>query len=345
MKIGLLSYPMLFQQVGGLPLQVRYTADALRDAGHDARLFDWRSDAFADFDVIHVFAVVNGNHRLVDFAKGAGCAVVLSTVLHPPWSRRQGQVADVLDRVVGRLTRWQVSTSFRQIQVGLQGADAIVALGNGERTMLVEGYGADGGKIRVVPNGIEDTFFSADGSAFRQEMGLPDKYALIVGEVGPYKNQLSAAQALRGVMPLVLVGPCPERNRPYLDQVMEASSGEAVYAGTMSNQDPMFASAYGGASVFVLPSQTEVQPISALEALAAGTPVVLTRNNSFNIDLPPYCYAEVDPRDIDAIRSSAIRLSNEKSARSEDCRGAVAHLKWHEVARQLVGIYEEVTAA
>lgn len=335
---------MLLQQVGGLPLQVTYTAEALNRLGHDAHLFDWRSDRLLDFDVIHVFSVINGNHRLVDFAKALGCAVVLSTVLHPPWTRRQGQVADFIDRLVGRVTSWQVTTSFGQIRLGLDRADAVVALGAREREMLVKGYQSSSDKIYVVPNGIDEGFFSASGEEFRAEQALDGDYALMVGDIGPYKNQLAAIKALRGSMPLVMFGSCPVRNKPYLDDVIRAGDGAAIYAGILENKASLFASAYAGASVFMLPSRTEVQPISALESLAAGTPVVLTRNNSLDLDLSSDCCREVDPDDVEGIRRAAIELGRRKMEVSRQCKDAVTHLKWSAVAESLSKIYEVAVA-
>src|SRR5450830_1265462 len=62
MRVGILSYPMLFQRDGGLQIQVRETIAALNRLPQlparplDVQLVDANHQRLADFDVLHVFS-------------------------------------------------------------------------------------------------------------------------------------------------------------------------------------------------------------------------------------------------------------------------------------------------
>src|SRR5258708_6979067 len=140
MRITLCSYPMLSQRLGSLQVQVLETLEALQRAGVEASLFDWRREKLTDFDLVHVFAAINGMHRVVEAANDANVPVVLSSVLHPPFTAWDRRMASLGDSIVGRLTGWSHHASFRELQSCLAGVRHIVALGAVERDMLLRGY-------------------------------------------------------------------------------------------------------------------------------------------------------------------------------------------------------------
>jgi hypothetical protein len=81
MRVGILSYPMLFQRDGRLQVQVREAIEALNRialgparAPIEAELVDPFRSRLDDYDVVHVFAAVNGNHRRSARAKNRRCA-------------------------------------------------------------------------------------------------------------------------------------------------------------------------------------------------------------------------------------------------------------------------------
>lgn len=341
MRVALLYYPMLFQRTGGLQVQVLETTRALQAAGVDAVLFDYSTHRLADFDIAHVFAAINGNYRIVEQARNAGLPVVLSTVLHPPWSSVQNHLSGLISGAAARLSGWSLTTTHQHIHTCLSGANAVVALGQLERDMLRDGYGVADQKIHIVPNGIKQAFFEADERVFRERFGIDGAYALNVASVSPYKNQMAALQALKNKIPLVVFGPCAPEYQDYLRAMQDFGGKWFHYLGVVDNDDPALPSAYAGASLFALPSQTEVQPISALEALAADCPVIISQNHSLDVLADQSVLSEVAPNEPTDITAAAEKILGSPKPHGF-YRDQVRSLSWDHCAQKLTQIYEGI---
>ena len=340
MRVAALSYPMLTQQLGGLEIQIRETLAALNATGCDTRLIDPLNEKLADFDLIHVFAAGSGNFRIVQFAQMVSRPVVMSPLLRDHWTRSLAQRARLIDRWMGRLTRWQVSTEYRDLLKGLTGSARLVALGRRERQSIVEAFDIPAERVEVVPNGIPQRFFEADPEAFVARYGMQPGFVLCVASIDSHKNQLGLAGALAGRgRPLVLIGDCSESNRAYLDQVLAVPGTR--HLGRLEYDDPMLASAYAAAGVFALVSQSEVMPLTALESLAAGTPVVMTRHHGMDTAGLSHVIREVDPTSA-AQTIEAIEFQLQHGADAAQCSQSVRHLTWDAVASQLISIYSDV---
>lgn len=341
MRVAIFSYPMLFQRQGGLQIQVLETLDALRRLDIDAELFDWRSSNLSEYDLIHIFSALNGNHRVVESAVDAGVPVVLSSVLHSP-TRVGGLIANICERAVGRVTNWQFQTTYRQIRTALDRAGKIIALGTQEAKAMVTGYGVDPKKIVAIPNGIAARFFAADPAMFRARYNDIGPFVLVVASISPYKNQLGVIESLKGSgLAVVLVGSCLNEHASYLEECLKCQDPVVHYIGSLPNDDPLLASAYAAAEVFVLASDGEVMPLVALEALAAGTPVVLTKYHGCDLHSTRDILAEVDPKKRSEIRDAVMELRGRRA----NPKALVQDLTWDSVAKQIFQVYLECRSA
>lgn len=338
MKVAVLSYPMLFQTRGGLSMKIQRTVEALNGLGVEARLIDPVRERLRDFDLVHVFAAYNGNHRIVEQAKADGRPVVISTILNPPYTRAQGRTARMLSKVVGRLTRWEVTTTHHQVETALGQADHLVVLGGIERSMLVDGYNARDDRITVVPNGIGDEFFVADGDLFRRTFGISRPFVLHTGLIGEVKNQLGLVTALaRDDVDVILIGYAGAPQRDYLARCLEVGGARVRHLGEVPHGE-LIASACAAASVIAIPSRHEGMPNSILEGLAADRPVVLTNNHAMDFRLPPEVAVEVGPDDHAGIRASVLRFLAEPPLDGR-ARAVVRGMSWEAVAKRLIAIY------
>lgn len=345
MRVGILSYPMLFQREGGLQVQVRETIAALNqlDATMSAELVDPSRQKLAEFDLIHVFSAHNGNFRVVESAVDLGVPVVLSPLVSPSWDRSTGLRARVADRLAGRISSYNLQTSYAQTKRALQLADLVIALGEAEREAIVNGFLTERAKIRVFPNGISRQFFTARAELFRQRTGIIGPFALTVGSVSPYKNQLGLAQALEGAeLPLVLIGPVSRDEHEYLQEILK--SPWVRWLGALDHEDPLLASAFAAASVVALPSQGEVFPLSVLEALAAGTPVVMTEESALQLDGSGTMLRKVAWDDRAGQREAILSLAR-KPPRRASVQAMVEQFTWQRVAAQVAACYRELVPA
>jgi glycosyltransferase involved in cell wall biosynthesis len=333
---------MLFQRLGGLQVQVVETMNALSAAGHDVCYFNSFEDRLEDFDIIHVFSVINGNHRIVEAAVAANKPVIASTVLHPPFTSKDRWWCELAGKAISRLVGWSVTTSFHQIGAALDGASHVVALGPDERSMIIDGYGLAADKISVIPNGVADRFFDSTPALFEEKFEPQRSRVVCIASVDERKNQATAAAALRDLdTDFYMFGPCEQQAGGYLDRVVAAGGGNVQYCGSLAYDAPLLPSAYAAADVMVLPSLSEVMPISVLEALAAGTPVVMTKNHSLGLAPAPGILEMVDPRDVNALRAACEKVLAAPPER-EQVRALVRDYSWSTVAQDLCAIYESL---
>ncbi|EKV32773.1 glycosyltransferase [Caenispirillum salinarum AK4] len=338
---------MLFQRTGGLQVQVRETLAALRALGADAGFMNPWTQALTDFDVIHLFGAINGNERVVQACNDAGVPVVLSSVLGPPFTRTDARRARTAAALAGRLTGWASTTSYRQIMTALHGADRVVALGRRERDMLADGYDVPAERLRVIPNGVPERFFQAAPDLFRRVHGADRRFLITAASISPYKGQLRVVRALAGLDPdidYVMFGRVAREDRGYLEQCLQEGRGRVRYLGELPYDDPMLPSAYAAADLLVLPSQSEVMPLCVLEAMACGTPAVMTAHHGMDVAPHPGRLAEVEPTDSDALRRAVAGLVNEHEP-GRVISAAVAGYSWTAVARQVLDVYREVAVA
>lgn len=348
MRIGILSYPMLFQREGSLQIQIRETIRALNrlesvdGEAFSVELVDPCRGRLDAYDLIHVFAAVHGNHRIVEAASELGVPVILSPLISPGWNRSSGTRARVADRLLGNLTAWNVETSYAQTRRALQLATLIVALGEAEKRAIGEAFLVSPARVRVFPNGISPQFFSADGALFCARTGIAGPFVLMVGAVAPHKDQLGMAHALSEMaLPFVLVGEAQERDQDYLAQVRQVRGVTCM--GKLRHDDRLLASAFAAAAVFALPGQTEVQPMPALEALAAGTPVVNSSGSDLTIPDSGFALKTVTPGDTTGIKRAVMGFI-EKPPKRAAVRSLVSDLTWDRIAQRIARCYAEVLA-
>lgn len=341
-RIALIGYPMVFQRPGGLANKIRSTTQALIDAGVNAQLFDSNNDKLTDFNVVHVFGTGSGNHRIVQAANDVGVPVVLSPVYSLPYGTWESYRDRLVHMACAKVSRYSLNTTWGHTLAALEGSHRIIVLGDAEAEALSHGFKINKCKVRIVANGISDSFFDAKEDAFRAQWHGDRPILLMSGAISPAKNQLNAVLAVRELdVDLVLFGPLANSQRDYLDSCLEEGRGRVHYLGSRDLSDPFYIAAFAAASVTVLPSRTEVTPNVVLESLAAGTPVVCTERTAWRDAFPRWCFRSVNPESVDEIRANVRELRELLPCRKE-CRDVVRHMRWSNVAARLMEIYEEV---
>jgi glycosyltransferase involved in cell wall biosynthesis len=167
----------------------------------------------------------------------------------------------------------------------LEGASAVVATSEQEMEELTAG-GLSRAKVVTRRNGVEAPESWPERGVFRKKLGIPAeaKVALFLGRLSAKKSPDLLLRAFAEVlkqrpgMPLRLVFAGPDLGRVEARLVEMAAAldvrQEVQFAGPQFGQDKW--AAYRDADVFVLPSRNENFGNTAAEAVAAGTPVVVT---------------------------------------------------------------------
>jgi glycosyltransferase involved in cell wall biosynthesis len=164
--------------------------------------------------------------------------------------------------------------------------DAFVAVAGPHGRHLAEHEGCPAARIVVIPNGVDVERFrpAAADASLRVALGLPQAVAVIgiVAALRPEKQHelfLHAAVLVHRQSPecrFLIVGDGPQRAK------LEALAGDLGLAGVvhfLGTRDDV-PQLLALMDVFVLTSKMEANPVSILEAMASGKPVVATRVGS-----------------------------------------------------------------
>jgi glycosyltransferase involved in cell wall biosynthesis len=162
--------------------------------------------------------------------------------------------------VMGRLDR----LTFRAVVPrAVRRADHVIAVSEATKRDVVDLYGIPPGKVTVTPHGVDPAF--SPGS--RNEA---DGFVLFVGSIQARKDPLAALAAAAAVgLPFVAVGPEKE---PSLAAELRARGADV--RGWVDKAE--LAQLYREAAALILPSRFEGFGVPVLEAMASGTPVVLS---------------------------------------------------------------------
>jgi glycosyltransferase involved in cell wall biosynthesis len=149
----------------------------------------------------------------------------------------------------------------------------VVACGPGVATALAD----CGLRVhRTIVNSVSPPPAPADRAALIREWGFRDgrRLVLAVGRLVPEKNHRLAIRALAALpdASLVIVGHGPLREALEREADAAGVRERVVFTGIRTDARALI----GAADAIVLPSQSEGLPLVALEALAAGTPLVAT---------------------------------------------------------------------
>jgi glycosyltransferase involved in cell wall biosynthesis len=289
--------------------------------------------------------------------------------IHTLWEDIQHQAVSICRAIgkpyifhpCGMLTPWSLGQKSLKKQIymrlrlrrDLNGARAIHVASGGEKDQTAP-LGLRPPLV-VVPNGIETREFQtlpARGQFRRKFPALGDRPLIVfLGRVHPGKGVELLLPALtkmqnRDAM-LAVVGP---DSRNYLSQMRAETNrlgldDRVIYTGMMPGMARI--EALVDADVFCLPSEHENFGIAVLEALAAGTPVIISDQVGLRHEVMEAGVGEAVPLNADRVAEALDHWLADPSRRAEASARArrlvFEKFTWDQIARRWNQVYSELS--
>jgi len=231
-------------------------------------------------------------------------------------------------------------------------SDRLIAFTEEERDDLINIYGANPGRVLVIPGGVDTNLFHpGDKLKARRELGLGDeKILLFAGRIEPIKGIDILLRAVASLgnsrqLRLLIVGGDLEGNEEVLR--LRSLAGElgigdrVIFWGTVTQEKmPLF---YNAANVCIVPSLHESFCLVALEAMACGTPVVASRVGGLMTTIKDgetgFLVGERSPEAFSG--RLELLLNNERLEQAMGSAGRAAAMRypWSTITGQVLGVY------
>ncbi len=303
------------------------------------------------------------HHRLERLAMSIELAPFALDVLHspdfiPPSRTRCPVVITMHDLAFLLYPRFLTRDSARyygQVDLAARQADHIIAVSESTKRDTVRLLGVPESKITVIHEAAHPLFTPITNEEalvrIRARYNLPPEFVLFVSTIEPRKNLPTLLRAFRRLRDnykseavLVIAG-----NRGWLaeqvDQVLEELNlNDAVrFLGGVANEELVYL--YNAARLFVLPSFYEGFGLPPLEAMACGTPVVVSQVSSLP-EVVGDAGMLVAPEDVEGLTVAMWRvLTDDDLHREMRAKGVkrAATFSWERAARETLAVYEKVS--
>lgn len=302
------------------------------------------------------------HHRIERVALSAEIVRLRLDLLHspdfiPPRFGAKRTVITVHDLNFIYYPQFQTPDSLRyyngNIQAAVEKADHILADSQATKDDLGNLLHVPADKVTVHMLGVNPIFqpLPTDAvTAVKERLGLPSTYLLFVGTFEPRKNlpglldaYCALGDSLTDAPPLVIAG----RRGWLYEWIFQKVTELRLDKSVIWLEDPSFAdlpAVYNGAAALVLPSFYEGFGLTALEAMACGTPTVVSNRGSL-----PEVVGDVglmiDPDQPDSLVDGLRRILTESDLRSRSREAGIARAKqftWSRTAEIVLSVYRRV---
>ncbi len=276
-------------------------------------------------------------------------------VIPPGW--RGPSVVTVYDVLALSHPEWCKGANALHYRVALpqsiRGASAVVVPSETVATEVVSHVGIPGEKLHVVPLGLSEQMQPADEEqvkAVRQRHNLPERYVLWVGNLEPKKNVAQMVRAFELAsesieQDFVLAGRIAWKAESSLRAIAESPAAARLHRlGYVASEE--LPALYSGADLLVHWSLYEGAGLTPLEAMACGTPAVVSDGGALG-ELAGQRATVVplgDPADLAAAMVELLRDAPRRDELGRAGREWATQFTWQAHADRVIGIYEEAAS-
>ena len=273
---------------------------------------------------------------------------------------------DFPDDAVNFEKKYNFSQRIKEETRLFQSCDEVIATTPAQVDMIVQDYGAATEQVQMVPPGYDDNRFypisAASRTSIRQRLGYEGKVVLAIGRLARNKGydllidafSIVATRMPDATLHLAIGGtqlnPAEQKISDDLKaQASQLGLGERVKFDSFIAETDL-ADCYRAADVFVLSSRYEPFGMTAIEAMACGTPTVVTTHGGLYRALTfgrHALYADTfDKEDLGITIVKVLRhprLANRLGRMG--AHKARSLFTWTGIAQQLVSLIEERATA
>ncbi len=295
-----------------------------------------------DFDIVHTHHPWWLGRWGLNYGRRAGVPVV--TTIHTQYEKH-GRCVPFHRGTVERLIR-------RKLVAYCSRVDLVMTPGEARKTEL-EALGIDT-PVVVTPNGTDTRAFrEASGHVPRRRMGLLEDQPIVlfVGRLAPEKRVDVLVRAMATVVKtapaarLVMVGDGEQLGALKEQSRQLGIAPHVIFTGRVAPDEvPAYCAA---ADVFATASLHEVHPISAIEAMSAGTPVIAPDTGWSQGLVKHMRNGILTGEQPDQFATSMLRAITDHRLRRSLSEGATASAETHDIAaatQRLVGFYRSAIA-
>lgn len=241
-------------------------------------------------------------------------------------------------------------------RMSVQRASHLIAISSSTARDLGKFFAVPATKISVIFPGVDIAYHPIRDistlSDFRRRRNLPEKFILFVGTLEPRKNLLTLLKAYakfkhqtKADHKLVLAGSPGWLYQPIFAAVEELGlRDDVLFPGFIPEDElPLW---YNVANAFVYPSLYEGFGLPPLEAMACGTPVIVSNTSSLP-EVVGDAALLVDPYSPDAWAAALSKVCNNGHLRDNlATRGPerAQTFSWTRMARETIQVYRAVLA-
>jgi glycosyltransferase involved in cell wall biosynthesis len=231
----------------------------------------------------------------------------------------------------------RTSTLFYPEKFASKRCDLAIAPSRAVKDELINLYGINPMKIKVIYNGVNTSkFIPFDKKFARKILGLPENrdYVIWVGNNPRIKGLSAAIKAVRGLKDvyLLVVG------------VSGVNFENVIFWGEVQDQQ-LLCTLYNSANLLIFPTLYEGFPLVPLEAMACGLPIVISKEcptrEIIKDGVEGFIVNKRDPKDY-AEKIRTILDDDERYQEiSLECRNLAEKYSWENQGREYLKIYEQ----
>ncbi len=243
-------------------------------------------------------------------------------------------------------------------RISVKGADHIITISESSKKDIMKFYGVPENRISVIYPGYDETLFhpikeQKSIHEVLERYGIVDSYIIYIGTVQPRKNLVRLIEAFKDVadpnLKLVIVGKTSGQGRQgwMFQETLDAPKkfgieDKVIFTGFVPTEDLPYL--LSGAKAYCLPSLFEGFGIPVVEAMATGTPVIVSNVSSLP-EIVGGAGLLVDPNSIGSITTAIEKICTNKKLRDDLVKKGLAQagkFSWEKAAKELLEVFKTI---